>query len=136
MLARLSVFAAPFTVAAAEAVGGQDGAAAVQDLSTLLDYSMVSAAGRSDRQRGFRLLGPIRRFAAAELTDAAQTLSRLERYLLGVLEGADSQHGSQDRDMRRLDSEQPNLRAVLAWDRPDQQPPDKMIRLWEMSGSV
>jgi hypothetical protein len=38
--------------------------------------------------------------------------------------------------MRRLDSEQPNLRAVLAWDRPDQQPPDKMIRLWEMSGSV
>jgi hypothetical protein len=52
MLARLSVFAAPFTVAAAEAVGGQDGAAAVQDLSTLLDYSMVSAAGRSDGQRG------------------------------------------------------------------------------------
>jgi hypothetical protein len=30
--------------------------------------------------------------------------------------------------MRRLDSEQPNLRAVLAWIARDQQPPDQMIR--------
>ncbi|HEY6316165.1 MAG TPA: DUF4062 domain-containing protein [Streptosporangiaceae bacterium] len=48
MLARLSVFAAPFTAAAAEAAVGQDGTDAVQDLSTLLDDSMVSPADRSD----------------------------------------------------------------------------------------
>ena len=115
MLARLSVFAAPFTAAAAEAVGGQEDRDAVQDLATLLDNSMVSPADRPDGERAFRLLGPIRRFAAAQLADSGQTLSRLERYLLGVLDDASPHYGSQDRDMRRLDSEQPNLRAVLAW---------------------
>ena len=128
MLARLSAFAAPFTTTAAEALGGQDGTDAVQDLSTLLDHNMVSPADRPDGQRAFRLLDPIRRFAAAQLTDAAQTLSRLERYLLGVLEAAGRQYGSQDQDMRRLDSELPNLRAVLTWIARDQQPPEEMIR--------
>ena len=51
MLARLSVFAAPFTAAAAEAVGSQDDRDAVQDLSTLLDHSMLSPAERPDGQR-------------------------------------------------------------------------------------
>src|SRR5215468_8161442 len=76
MLARLSVFAAPFTAAAAAAVGGGQGRDAVQDLATLLDNSMVSPAGRPDGERAFRLLGPIRRFAAAQLTDPGQTLGR------------------------------------------------------------
>jgi hypothetical protein len=31
-------------------------------------------------------------------------------------------------DMRRLDSEQPNLRAVLGWIIRDQEPPDQLIR--------
>jgi predicted ATPase len=128
MLARLSVFAAPFTAAAAEAVGSQDDRDAVADLSTLLDHSMLSPVERPDGQRAFRLLDPIRRFAAAQLTDASQTLSRLQGYLLGVLEAASPQYGSRDLDMRRLDSEQPNLRAVLSWITRDQQPPDKLIR--------
>ena len=101
MLARLSVFAAPFTAAAAEAVGGQEDRDAVQDLATLLDNSMVSPADRPDGERAFRLLGPIRRFAAAQLADSGQTISRLERYLLGVLDDASPHYGSQDRDMRR-----------------------------------
>lgn len=128
MLARLSVFAAPFTAAAAEAVSGQEDRDAVQDLSTLLDHSMISPADRPDGQRAFQLLDPIRRFAAAQLTDPSQTLSHLERYLLSVLDAASPQHGSQDRDMRRLDSEQPNLRAVLSWIARDQRPPDKLLR--------
>ena len=128
MLARLSVFAAPFTAAAAEVVGSQDDRDAVQDLSTLLDHSMLSPAERPDGQRAFRLLDPIRRFAAAQLTDASQALSRLQRYLLGVLEAASPQHGSRDLDMRRLDSEQPNLRAVLSWVTRDQQPPGRLLR--------
>jgi hypothetical protein len=44
---------------------------------------MVSPADRPDGERAFRLLGPIRGFAAAQLADPGQTLSRLERYLLG-----------------------------------------------------
>jgi predicted ATPase len=128
MLARLSVFAAPFTAAAAEAVGSQDDRDAVQDLSTLLDHSMLSPAERPDGQRAFRLLDPIRRFAAAQLTDASPALSRLQRYLLDVVEAAGPQHGSRDSDMRRLDSEQPNVRAVLSWITRDQQPPDPLLR--------
>ena len=128
MLALLSVFAAPFTAAAAEQVAGPDAGDAVQDLATLLDHSMISPADRADGQRAFRLLDPIRRFAAAQLTDPSQTLSHLERYLLGVLDDASLQHGSTDQDMRRLDSEQPNLQAVLSWITRDQRPPGQLPR--------
>jgi predicted ATPase len=128
MLGRLSVFAAPFTAAAAEAVGGQEDRDAVQDLATLVDNSMVSPADRPDGERAFRLLGPIRRFAAAQLADPGQTLSHLERYLLGVLDDASPHYGSQDRDMSRLDSEQPNLRAVLAWIADGRRPPGQLVR--------
>src|SRR5215470_3576861 len=80
MLARLSVFAAPFTAVGAEEVAGVDAGDAgdagdaVQDLATLLDHSMISPAERADGQQAFRLLDPIRRFAAAQLTDPSQTL--------------------------------------------------------------
>jgi predicted ATPase len=127
-LSQLSVFAAPFTVGGAEAVCGQDGTDAVQDLSTLLDHSMVSPADRPDGQRAFRLLDPIRRFAAAQLTEADETFGQLERYLLGVLDAASPRYGSQDRDMRRLDSEQPNVRAVLSWMARGHRPPDRLLR--------
>jgi predicted ATPase len=115
LLARLSVFAAPFTTEAAEAVCQQDGADAVAGLSTLLDHSMVRPAERPDGEPAFRLLEPIRQFAAARLENADETLSRLERYLLDVLKTASAMKGSQDRDMLRLDSEQPNLQVVLRW---------------------
>jgi tetratricopeptide (TPR) repeat protein len=100
----------------------------VQDLATLLDHSMVSPGDRPDGQRAFRLLDPIRRFAAAQLTDPGQALSHLKRYLLGVLDDASLQHGSTDQDMRRLDSEQPNLQAVLSWITRDQRPPGQLPR--------
>ena len=138
MLARLSVFAAPFTTTAAGQVAGPDAGDAVQDdavqddavqdLATLLDHSMISPADRADGQQAFRLLGQIRRFAAAQLADPGQTLSRLERYLLGVLDDASPQYGSQDRDMRRLDSEQPILHAVLAWIADGRRPPGQLVR--------
>jgi predicted ATPase len=127
MLARLSVFAAPFTAAAAEAVCGYGADNAMQQLSTLLDHSMVSPAERADGERAFRLLDPIRRFASVQLADASETLGRLEGYLLGVLEAAGPQFGSDDRGMRRLDSEQPNLRAVFSWIAGSRRPPDRPL---------
>jgi predicted ATPase len=128
MLARLSTLAAPFTADGAEALGGEDVGDPVEVLSTLLDHSMVSPAERPDGQRAFRLLGPIRRFAAAQLEDAGETLGRLGRYLLGVLEGAGRRYGSQGRDMRQLDSEQPNLRVVLSWIARDGRTSDELLR--------
>jgi predicted ATPase len=128
MLAQLSVFAAPFTVDAAEEVAGQGADDAVDDLATLLDQSMVSPAGRPDGERAFRLLDPIRHFAAAQLSDASETLGHLERYMLAALAAASPRYGSDDQDMRRLDSEQPNLRVVLSWVIRDRRPPDQLIR--------
>jgi predicted ATPase len=128
MLARLSVLAAPFTAEAAAALCGRDEGDPVEDLSTLLDHSMVSPAERPDGQRAFRLLDSIRRFAARQPIDASETLGRLERYLLGVLESASAQLGSRESDMRRLDSEQPNLRVVLSWIARDERPADELLR--------
>jgi tetratricopeptide (TPR) repeat protein len=89
---------------------------------------MVSPADRPDGQRAFRLLDPIHRFAAEQLADDGETLGHLEQYLLGVLDAASSQHGSQDSEMRRLDSEQPNVQAVLRWIARDGRPPDRLLR--------
>jgi predicted ATPase len=115
LLARLSVFAAPFTADAAEAVCGWDGLDVTDSLVTLVDHSMVSPASRADGQPAFRLLEVIRRFASGRLDYRDELLSHLEDYLLDVLEAAGRQYGSQDWARRRLDSERPNLQAVLRW---------------------
>ena len=75
LLARLSLFEAPFTTEAAEAVSGRYNAEATEALSTLLDHSMVSPAERPDGERAFRLLVPVRRFAAARLEHTDGPLS-------------------------------------------------------------
>jgi predicted ATPase len=128
MLARLSVLAAPFTAATAEALAGPESGDAVQHLAALLDNNMISPAERADEQRAFRLLDPIRRFAAAQLTDPGPTFSHLERYLLGVLDAAGPHHGSRDEDLRRLDSEQQNLQALLGWIAEEGRPPGQLAR--------
>jgi predicted ATPase len=127
-LARLSVFTAPFTVGAVEAVCGQEGTDPIEDLSVLVDHSMVSPAERPDGQRAFRLLDLIRRFAAEQVADTTETLGGLERYLLDVLEAASPRFGSHEGDMRRLDSEQPNLLSVLTWMAKEGRPREEMLR--------
>ena len=114
-LARLSVFAAPFTAEAAEAVCGPDAGHAAENLATLLDHSMITPAERPDGKPAFRLLEMIRAFAAERLDNPGETLRRLERYMLGVLEEAGPELGSQDGARRLLDSEEPNLAVALRW---------------------
>ena len=128
LLARLSVFAAPFTAEAAQAVSGQDASGTVEGLSVLLDHNMISPAERPDGERAFRLLNPIRRFAAARLEHPGEALSGLERHLLGVLNAASGRHGSQNRDIRRLDSEQANLHVVLGWMAGEGRPSGALLR--------
>jgi predicted ATPase len=128
LLAELSVFAAPFTAESTQAVSGRDDVGATEGLSALLDHNMVSPADRPDGERAFRLLNPIRRFAAARLDHPGQVLSGLESHLLDVLEAAGVGHGSQHRDMPRLDSEQLNLQAVLGWLARDGRPPGPLLR--------
>jgi predicted ATPase len=115
LLTRLSVFAAPFTLDGAEDVGRGEGSDALGALSTLLDHSMVSHAQRPDGQPAFRLLDPVRRFAAGSLVALDETMDGLAQHLVGVLAPASAQHGSPAWAMRRLDSEEPNVQAVLRW---------------------
>jgi hypothetical protein len=89
---------------------------------------MVSPAERPDGERAFRLLVPVRRFAAARLEHADGPLSGLEEHMLGVLEAAEARHGARDQDMRRLDSEQQNLQVVLRWVARDARPPGRLLR--------
>ena len=86
-----------------------------ESLATLFDHSMITPAERPDGDRRFRLLGVIRAFAAERLEDREECLRRLERYMLGVLETASPEHGSQDWARRLLDSEDPNLAIALQW---------------------
>jgi predicted ATPase len=128
LLVRLSVFAAPFTADAAEAVCGRDEIDAMAALSKLVDHSMVSPAVRPDGERAFALLDPIRRFAAARLDNADETLGHLEHHLLGVLKLAGTQQGSLEWDMRRLDSEQLNLQVVISWMARNGRPSGALLR--------
>jgi predicted ATPase len=133
LLARLSVFAAPFTADGAEAVTGGagtggDGLGATESLATLLDHSMISPALRPDGEPVFRMLNVIRRFARQRLEDPDETLTRLNGYLLGILEQAGARHGSQAWALRRLDSEQPNLQVVLRWAADEHRPAGQLLR--------
>jgi predicted ATPase len=130
LLPRLSAFAAPFTADAVDAICGRENPDMMEDLSTLLDHSMVSPAERPDGQPAFQLLDTIRRFAAARLdADAAdETFVRLERYLLDVLANASTRHGSQRWAMRGLDSELLNIQAVFAWRARDDRMTGALVR--------
>jgi predicted ATPase len=128
LLARLTVFAAPFTMDAADAVSGHDAARAAEDLAVLVDNSMVSPAERLDGERAFRMLNMINHYAAERLESPDEALGCLERYLLGVLERASPQHGSQDWARRLLDSETPNLQAILTWAAERRQPSGELLR--------
>jgi predicted ATPase len=128
LLTRLTVFAAPFTADAVEAVSGQGGVGAAENLGVLLDHNMVIPAERPDGERAFRILNVIQRFASERLKDPDDTLSRLEGYLLGVLERASAQHGGQDWARRRLDSESGNLWVVLRWAAEHQRPSGQLLR--------
>jgi predicted ATPase len=128
MLARLTVFAAPFTADAVEAVCGQDAVAAAESLAVLVDHNMVSPAERPDGERAFTMLNVIRHFASERLDSRDDTMGGMEKYLLGVLERAGSGHGSEGWARRLLDSEFPSLLAVLSWAVERERPSGELLR--------
>jgi predicted ATPase len=92
LLARLSVFAGRWTLEAAEAVGVADGDLDVDEtLSGLVAASLVVLDESDPEQLRFRMLSPVRSFAAEQLAaqeDRAATLGRLTSHLLDVAETA------------------------------------------------
>lgn len=123
LLCRLSVFPASWTLEAAEAVCGGDpidDTDMVELLSRLVGKSLLAFDGRAGGERRYRMLESVRQYARDRLVEAGVADDLRERHfavffnefrgVLRVLRGPD-----QVPCLRRLRSEQENVRAALEW---------------------
>jgi non-specific serine/threonine protein kinase len=122
---RLSVFRGGCTLSAAAAIGGApktDEHRVLDVLSRLVDKSLVLAEPAAGDEIRYRLLEPIRQYAANRLAESGESetvQSRHAALLLALAERAKGElSGSgQARWLGRLDREHDNLRAALGWSR-------------------
>jgi non-specific serine/threonine protein kinase len=122
LLARLSVFAGSFGLAAAEAVAAgsaMPAAEILEVLGALVDKSLVHFGAAGAGQGRYRLLETVRHYAAGQLNDlgpAAADAARLahRRYYLALAEEAAPYLETADQAewLDRLDTEVGNLRAA------------------------
>jgi non-specific serine/threonine protein kinase len=118
---RLAVFAGGFTLAAAQAMGGNDpgGEGAVQHLDRLVEQSLVRSVPAADGSRVI-MLETVREYALTQLVasgeaDRARDV-HAEVYLTLAEEALPHIHDAEVlRWQLALDLEQDNIRAALAW---------------------
>ena len=134
VLARLSVFAGGFDVAAAEAVAaGPDEPAGVVlgHLGALVDKSLVQFGDTGSGVARYRLLDTVRQYAAGQLDALGPAAAEAARaahrdYYLALAEAAAPQLVGPDQGawLDRLDAELGNLRAAIATSQaqPDPEP--------------
>ena len=122
---RLSVFAGGWSLEAAEAVC-PDGEVEWRDVLDLLvrlvDRSLVVVAERGGVAR-YRLLEPIRRYAAQRLAEAGEASAVRAAHRAWFLRLAEEAHGElhgarQTEWLSRLDADRSNLAAALEWPAP------------------
>ncbi|WP_214414139.1 ATP-binding protein [Sphaerisporangium fuscum] len=120
LLRRLSVFVAPFTVAAAAEVTGSEEGLVADGLARLTEQSLLVVTA-SPRGTNYRALETIRQYATERLSEAGElvdTRSRHLRWCLAMAAGLTVV----GKDWRaRFDLVADDLRAALAWaaDRPE-----------------
>ena len=145
LLARLGVFAGPFGLAAAEAVGGQPGdavpgladAGPVMDtLGSLVDSSLVWVDTRG-REPRFALLETVREYALEHLAgrgDWAEAHDRHAAYFLALAEPAEAELQGQGQLawLDRLESERDNVRSAMSW-LVDHGPLEQAVRLLSLT---
>ncbi|MGY1708874.1 ATP-binding protein [Geodermatophilus sp. SYSU D00758] len=120
LLRRLAVFPGGFGIPAAQAVAGTDAAVdVVALLGGLVEQSLVVPVdGGADGPR-YRMLEPVRQYAAARLAEAGEaeaTADRAAAWLADLASGAREGLRGADQGpwLDRLDREQANLDAALA----------------------
>jgi tetratricopeptide (TPR) repeat protein len=120
---RLAVFVGGWTLEAAAAVcdtEGDLGVDVLDGMQTLIDRSLVRQQEGADGEVRFRRLETIREYASGQLeaSGEAEALQlRHAEYFLALAEEAEPHmYGSEQRAwLRRMEVEQDNLRAALAW---------------------
>jgi predicted ATPase/DNA-binding CsgD family transcriptional regulator len=141
LLARLSVFAGSFSLAAAQTVCADDSlqpSEVAVSLARLVDHSLVTPLP-SDVSHRYRLLEPIRAFAG-EYRDTAMSRAHATYYVDLTAEAAEKLRGpDQQRWISLLDTELDNLRSVFEWSAEND--PELALRifassflLWEYAG--
>jgi predicted ATPase/DNA-binding CsgD family transcriptional regulator len=132
VLARLSVFAGGFGLAAAEAVAGRPALPAGEvlgHLGALVDKSLVQFEATPAGQGRYRLLETVREYAAGQLEALGPAAAGAARaahrdYYLTLAEAAGPQLVAADQAawLDRLDAELGNLRAAIAFSLSDADP--------------
>jgi predicted ATPase/DNA-binding XRE family transcriptional regulator len=120
---RLSIFASGWTIEAAEAVtawGAIAVEAVVDLLSGLVEQSLVVVEPISDSTTRYRMLEPIRQFAASRVDEAGERVELANQHLAWCLSlaqrAAKEMLGpSQQQWLDRLEREHDDMRAALAW---------------------
>jgi predicted ATPase len=156
---RLAVFAGGFTLEAVQAIcvwdaastapSSEAGADAVLDqLAQLLDKSLVQPQQGEGGEPRFTMLETIHEYTQERLVasgEAATVQERHANYFLRLAEESYPQMYGPGRDvwMERLDREEANLRAALAWSKADKEAVQTGLRLvgalgfyWALRGSV
>jgi len=120
---RLSVFAGPFELAAAEAVGAAadlPAEAVFGHLAGLVDKSLVVPAAGPDGRTRYRMLETVRQYAAERLAHSGEgdeTRRRHADHFLAVAEvaAAFERRPGQAEWLARLEFDHEDLRAALLW---------------------
>ena len=140
LFARLGVFAGPFSLSAAEAVGAgsldpgqaKEPGPVLETLGSLVDSSLVQADTRGGEPR-FALLETIREYALERLADGdwVQAHDRHAAYFLALAEPAAAEFAGpgQLAWLDRLEAEHDDLLATMSW-LVDQGPPEQALRLF------
>ena len=131
LLRRLSVFQNAFSLDAAEAVAGDDGATTsktagikreeiLESLASLIDKSFVTVERPREERNAYKLPDTVRHYAAEKLADAGETeaigVAYLEYYRELVQMAIAGFSGPQHRRwVWQLESEHGNLRNALDW---------------------
>jgi predicted ATPase len=140
LFARLGVFAGPFSLPAAEAVGAdspdpgqaKDPASVLETLGSLVDSSLVQADTRGGEPR-FALLGTVREYALERLGDGdwVQAHDRHAAYFQVLAEPAAAELAGpgQLAWLDRLEAEHDDLLAAMSW-LVHHGPPEQALRLF------
>ncbi len=122
LLARLSVFAGGWTLAAAREVCGDAGTSEesmIELLDSLADKSLLQIDEREGATR-YRLLETVRQYARDRLMETGDEATWRNRHLSHFVDLAEAMHprlalADQKKAFDRLETEHDNLRAALAW---------------------